>query len=180
MYYYHQFPYHNEVNRPARVTAFNPNLTGHHQSEHPYQWAPRNTNYSNPAMNQQLYHHNYYAQRQPNQQPPTNPTQQQNPNEYQYPPADPSRLNQSATESQQLMKDASKVLDRLATSRDFGSKLMNSAQRSDQAEVNRLIDSIGVESKVKISYNPDGLRLEFQSKVTNVDCCKLDISLRWQ
>lgn len=98
----------------------------------------------------------------------------------QYPPVDPNLLYQSANETKKLMKEASIVLDKLADSKDFDTKLMYAAQASDLEEVNRLIASIGITSKVDVSYNPDGLRLTFSSQVSSTDCCRLVIALRWR
>lgn len=118
---------------------------------------------------------------------PTHPANQQNrqtkpnpvPNEqYKYPPVDADLLNQSANETKKLMAEASMVLNKFATSKEFGEKIMDSAQRSNMEEVKRLISSVGVKSDVKIKYNPDGLHLEFNSKLA--DCCRLEIVLRWR
>jgi hypothetical protein len=98
----------------------------------------------------------------------------------QFPAVDPNLLYQSANESKKLMKEASMVLDKLSDSKEFDAELMYAAQVSDIAEVKRLIHSIGVTSDVDVHYNPDGLRLEFTSKVANLDCCRLFIALRWR
>ncbi|MFC7686481.1 hypothetical protein [Ureibacillus sp. GCM10028918] len=97
-----------------------------------------------------------------------------------YPPVDPELLYESAIQSNKLMKEASMVLDKLASSKEFGARLMDVAQQSNSQEVERLIHSVGITSDVEIKYNPDGLELEFKSKVKNLDCCKLSISLRWR
>lgn len=96
-----------------------------------------------------------------------------------FPPVNPGHLNASANESRKLMVEASKLLDRLATSKDFATTLMEAAQRSETAEVKRLIHSIGITSRVDVEYNPDGLRLEFKADVGGVECCRLLIALRW-
>ncbi|WP_164669724.1 hypothetical protein [Virgibacillus doumboii] len=57
---------------------------------------------------------------------------------------------------------------------------MNAAQASDEAEVERLIHSLGITSDLDIHYDPDGLRLTFMSQVENTDCCILTVSLRWR
>lgn len=98
----------------------------------------------------------------------------------QYPTVDPNLLYQSANESKKLMKEASMVLNKLSESKEFDAELMYAAQVSDIEEVKRLIHSIGVTSDIDINYNPDGLRLEFTSKVGNMDCCRLFIALRWR
>ncbi|MGM9949279.1 MAG: hypothetical protein ACI33P_04095 [Lysinibacillus sp.] len=97
-----------------------------------------------------------------------------------FPPVDTGHLNASAIESRKLMVEASKLLDRLATSNDFATKLMEAAQRSDTAEVKRLIRSIGITSLVDVEYNPDGLRLEFKATASGAECCRLLIALRWR
>jgi uncharacterized protein YicC (UPF0701 family) len=98
----------------------------------------------------------------------------------QFPAVDPNILYHSANESKKLMKDASIVLDKLADSKEFDVELMYAAQASDIEEVKRLIHSIGVTSEIEVQYNPDGIRLEFKSKVPSLDCCKLSIALRWR
>ncbi|SOC05819.1 hypothetical protein SAMN05880501_104120 [Ureibacillus xyleni] len=101
-------------------------------------------------------------------------------NQNPYPPVDPNYLYQSANETKKLMKDASLVLDRLASSKDFDEKLMNHAQLSESEEVKRLIKSIGITSDVEAVYNPDSLRLEFISHHSNSECCRLSIVLKWR
>lgn len=99
----------------------------------------------------------------------------------QFPNVDVELLNQSAHESKKIMEEASIVLDKLADSGEFGKELMNAAQASDNEKVKHLIHSIeGVTSEINVKYTPDGLRLEFNSKVSNTDCCRLTVSLRWR
>ncbi|WP_143414498.1 hypothetical protein [Halobacillus massiliensis] len=95
-------------------------------------------------------------------------------------PADGELLQSSAGQMKKLMSDASIVLDRLASSQAFDAQLMQAAEQSNSEEVKQLINSIGVGSKVDVYFNPDGLRLEFSSQVSGVDCCKLRIALRWR
>lgn len=97
-----------------------------------------------------------------------------------FPPVNPNHLYESAQSSRKLMSEASILLDRLATSKEFDAKLMEAAQRSDTAEVTRLIRSLGITANVNAQYNPDGLRLEFTSTINGVECCRLLISLRWR
>lgn len=112
---------------------------------------------------------------------PEQPSQNPQPlNRSPYPPVDPELLYESANQSNKLMKEASMVLDKLASSKEFGARLMDVAQQSNTKEVERLIHSVGITSDVEITYNPDGLELMFKSKVKNLDCCKLSISLRWR
>lgn len=108
---------------------------------------------------------------------PSSPSSAQKP---EFPAVNPSHLYESAKRSRKLMSEASILLDHLATSKEFDTKLMEAAQRSNTAEVTRLIRSLGISADVDVHYNPDGLRLEFTSKIDGVDCCRLLISLRWR
>lgn len=152
--YYYWSPYTHQPNtNPSPI---------HHQAHH---------SHINPNMRYVAQHNGALAQRTQNPQPA---------NRSPYPPVDPDLLYESANQSNKLMKEASMVLDKLASSKEFGARLMDVAQQSNTEEVERLIHSVGITSDVKIKYNPDGLELEFNSKVKNLDCCKLSISLRWR
>lgn len=98
----------------------------------------------------------------------------------QFPQVDPQMLYESATESMRLMKEASIVLGKFSESKEFGGKVMAAAQESKHDEVQKLIQSLGVKSDVKVNYTPNSLTMEFIAKVENVDCCNLVISLRWR
>ncbi|WP_010096898.1 hypothetical protein [Ornithinibacillus scapharcae] len=98
----------------------------------------------------------------------------------QFPEVDPGFLYDSANETRKLMKEASIVLNRFADSKEFDKKVMAAAQESNMVEVKNLIKSIGITSEVDVHFNPDGLRMEFNSKVKETDCCKLTIALRWK
>ena len=98
----------------------------------------------------------------------------------QYPPIDPTLFNKSAVTMQRLMGDASRLLDRLARSRRFAHKIMSAAQESQTAEVKKLIESIGVQSKVDLYYDPDGIRITLSENIEQVECCRLVIALRWK
>jgi len=80
----------------------------------------------------------------------------------------------------QLLHDASTVLNYLADSKPFATKVMGAAQISDTKEVERLIHSIGVKSKFKVTYNPDGIHLKFWTDVYGTECCQLDMAIRWR
>ncbi|MDQ0245500.1 hypothetical protein J2S09_003077 [Bacillus fengqiuensis] len=97
----------------------------------------------------------------------------------QYPQVDPTLFNQSAIAMQTLMKDASILLNELAESKEFDSKIMVAAQQSNKKEVEKLIKSTGIKSKVDTSFNPDGINLKLSSKVGGTECCHLTIALRW-
>lgn len=98
----------------------------------------------------------------------------------QFPPVNPEQFHQSANQTKILMKEASKVLNKLADSKEFDQKIMTAAQASQTEEVKRLIKSAGVTSDVDVQYTPDGLRIEFKPAANGYDCCKLQIGLRWR
>jgi hypothetical protein len=97
----------------------------------------------------------------------------------QFPDVNTGYLHQSAQETRTLMKEASIVLDQFADSEEFSKKVMESAQKSNMDEVERLIKSLGITSEINVNFNPDGLRLEFISKVEDSECCRLTVALRW-
>ncbi|MFC3883564.1 hypothetical protein ACFOU2_08600 [Bacillus songklensis] len=98
----------------------------------------------------------------------------------QYPDVDATLFTQSAISMQQLMKEASILLNKFAESKDFAYKVMSAAQKSNVKEVERLIKTTGIKSKVITTYNPDGITLKLSSKVGTSDCCHLTIVLRWR
>jgi|SRR5690606_31770892 len=97
----------------------------------------------------------------------------------QFPDVNTGYLHQSAQETRKLMREASIVLDQFADSEEFSKKVMDSAQKSNMNEVERLIKSLGITSDVHVNFNPDGLKLEFISKVEDTECCRLTVALRW-
>ncbi len=99
--------------------------------------------------------------------------------ERQYPEVDATLFEQSAKSMQFLMKEASLVLNKFAVSKDFATKVMNAAQQSNMKEVDQLIKSTGIKSKVKTSFNPDGINMQLSSNIGEAECCHLTIGLRW-
>lgn len=185
MYFYHP-------------SDFNQHYIAHHSMYGAVPFFPVNSSQVNQPTYWNGYSHpytsvpntnTYQAMTKPTVQQPTHPVQQQNRQQqqnqgsnapFQYPPVDANLLNQSAIETRKLMREASIILNKFATSKEFGAQLMDSAQRSNMEEVNRLISSIGVHSEVKVRYNPDGLILELVSDLDESECCRLSISLRWR
>jgi len=165
-YYYQPRYYPSPYSQTAIQNVVNSPFTNpspmHHSAHH---------SHTNPNMRYLAQHNGAQAQRGGNTQPS---------NRSPYPPVNPDLLYESANQSNKLMKEASMVLDKLASSKEFGARLMDVAQHSNTKEVERLIHSVGITADVDIKYNPDVLELEFKSKVQNLDCCKLSISLRWR
>lgn len=102
-----------------------------------------------------------------------------NPYFRQYPPVDPALFSQSATTAQLLMKDASIILAKFAQSKSFATTIMSLAQAGKTKQVQQMIQSLGIRSKVDIYFNPDGIRLTLSPSSAAAGCCQLVIGLRW-
>ncbi|BDG37283.1 hypothetical protein ABET52_18265 [Saccharococcus caldoxylosilyticus] len=97
----------------------------------------------------------------------------------QYPPVNPALFSQSAATAQTLMNDASTILKKLAESKSFATSVMAAAQEGKTKEVSRMIQSLGIKSKVDLYFNPDGIRLTLSPPPGAFLCCQLVIGLRW-
>jgi hypothetical protein len=97
----------------------------------------------------------------------------------QYPPVNPALFSKSAATAQRLMNDASIILKKLAESKSFATSVMAAAQEGKTKEVNRMIQSLGIKSKVDLYFNPDGIRFTLSPPPGAFSCCQLVIGLRW-
>ncbi|WP_273124682.1 hypothetical protein ACNRWW_11635 [Metabacillus sp. HB246100] len=95
------------------------------------------------------------------------------------PEVDSTLFEKSATKMNLLMKDASLILNKLSSSKEFANKIMYEAQQSNTQEVQRLLKSTGIQSNVDVNYNPDGITLKFSSMIGTTECCHLTVALRW-
>lgn len=96
-----------------------------------------------------------------------------------YPDVNTTLFKTSATKAIALMEDANLVMKKITTSNSFSNELMTAAQQSNQAEVEKLIQSAGIKKKPKITYNPDGITMNFQDYVGDKECCHIILQLRW-
>ena len=92
-----------------------------------------------------------------------------------FPPVDTHKLKTSAQRIQAIMQQVHVLTDKIAGSEQFAHNLMNAAQLSNKAEVDRLITSTGITIKFDTKFTPDGIRIIF----TENDCCGLTIILNW-
>ncbi|ASK61822.1 hypothetical protein CFK37_06450 [Virgibacillus phasianinus] len=97
-----------------------------------------------------------------------------------YPETDAALFHQSAGAFKQLVKEATIILNRLSGSEEFAYKVMDAAQQNDSKKVEELIKSTGVSVDFQTSYNPDGINIILISKVENIECCKLEMAIRWR
>lgn len=96
-----------------------------------------------------------------------------------FPPVDPTSFIHSANETQSLLRDAQQILTKIQRSRAFSTQLKEMAQQSEQAKVDQLVQSIGVQSRVKTSFTPDQIRFELRRPRQEEDCCILRMILSW-
>lgn len=97
----------------------------------------------------------------------------------QYPTVDPTKFMSSAKEMEIIMHDASTLLTKMATSRQFSFEFMSAAQEGKQDKIQSMLKSTGVKRIPKVSYTPDGLHLIFESENVHLNCCQLTLKLRW-
>lgn len=97
----------------------------------------------------------------------------------QFPEVNISLFVESAKMTKILLLDVAKLLDKIEQSPSFSKSLMDAAQRSDMQRVKQLINEIGLKSAPEIDFNPDGLRLSFSGKAADIDCCRVNLVLRW-
>jgi hypothetical protein len=97
----------------------------------------------------------------------------------QFPEVNATLFRTSALKAIALMKDANLVMTKITSSTSFSSELMSAAQESNQKEVERLIQSTGIKKKPQITYNPDGLTMNFVDYAGDKECCHIITQLRW-
>ncbi|MEW8969262.1 hypothetical protein [Mesobacillus jeotgali] len=97
-----------------------------------------------------------------------------------FPEVNATLFRTSADKAIALMGDANLVMTKITTSTSFSNELMAAAQKSQQKEVERLIESTGIKKKPKITYNPDGLTMNFVDFAGDKECCHIITQLRWQ
>ena len=120
---------------------------------------------------------------------PTNPQIPVYPNHYpnyhqqyrQYPQVDVNVFKKSIKTYRLLMDQGSILLDRLGDA-DFDVKIMSAAQQGNQAEVDRLLKTIGLKVPVKTKYTPTGVSFELKAHTdpnAPTNCCTLSVHLQW-
>ena len=97
----------------------------------------------------------------------------------QFPPIDTKRLHSSAEKFLEIMGEARLLIDKIVSTPEFATELMDAAQLSNQKRVEELIASTGVKVKVETTYTPSGIQIEFDNSELGGGCCKLEIGLLW-
>lgn len=97
-----------------------------------------------------------------------------------FPEVNPNQFIHSAKNSLDLLTDAQLLLNKINSSNVFSKNMMQAAQMSHTEEVDKLIQTTGIKTRPKISYNPDGITFTFDHKSTPPHCCLLSIQLKWR
>ncbi|MBB4826018.1 hypothetical protein HNO89_003255 [Sporosarcina luteola] len=96
-----------------------------------------------------------------------------------FPPVDIKKFNLSARRYQAILKQVDLFTGSIIASDHFARQLMEAAQASNQAEVDRLIRSTGITVSYQLLYTPDGLRIDFANNDSQSNCCHLRMVLGW-
>ncbi|WHY01529.1 hypothetical protein [Neobacillus sp. DY30] len=99
----------------------------------------------------------------------------------QYPPVDVNVFTKSIKSYRLLLSQGSILLNRL-DDKDFDVKLMTAAQQGNQAEVDRLMKTIGLKVPVKTTFTPTGVNFELKTQPdpsSQMTCCTLTVNLKW-
>ncbi|MGG3773101.1 MULTISPECIES: hypothetical protein [Heyndrickxia] len=99
----------------------------------------------------------------------------------QYPAVHPKKFMDSAMRTHALLADAQLLLNRISRSTAFAGQLMSAAQKSDSADVGRMLTGTGIQHIPRVFYTPDGLVLQFVQKApgNQEPCCELQMKMRW-
>ncbi|WP_034626640.1 hypothetical protein [Halalkalibacter okhensis] len=96
-----------------------------------------------------------------------------------FPPVDTSMFNQALLAYQTLLTHGSIIINSLVSSEEKMKQLMDAAQASDDADVDRIIRETGVPTIVETSYNPTGVTFTLRSDAGGTPCCTLTMYIRW-
>lgn len=132
---------------------------------YPYNFVPKRSpcwpyTYVNPYYRQVINHPPYYYYRP-------------------LPEVNPDLFVKSSKQMQLLVRDADKVISKMANSTDFSKRVMSLAQESKNNEVKELVKTTGVTNIPDIDFNPDGIFFDFSASIGGTECCHLIIKLRW-
>ncbi|WP_058307647.1 hypothetical protein [Gracilibacillus massiliensis] len=95
-----------------------------------------------------------------------------------YPEIDTALFEQSIQQSQKIANDCLIMLNAFSN-KDFAYQVMSAAQNGNQPEVDRLLDSIKVDSSISSTYTPSGISIKLHTNVQNTPCCLFTIFLKW-
>lgn len=97
-----------------------------------------------------------------------------------FPEVNATLFKTSAEKAIALMKDANLVMTQITSSSSFSSDLMSAAQQSNTKEVERMIKATGIRKTPKITYDPDGITMNFVDYAGEKECCHIITQLRWE
>lgn len=95
------------------------------------------------------------------------------------PPVDTKLFIKSAKCIQNLMTSANIIVNKFASSPQYSIAIMTAAQFSNMKEVEKLIHSLGLKDEPTVTYTPDGINIQFDTREGNFDMCHLTLKIRW-
>lgn len=93
---------------------------------------------------------------------------------------DPTIFMSSANVSKRLLNEATKIVNKISSDENFAREIMEAARSSQFSKVDELIASIGLNNKVEVWFNPDGIRIELPSSPQEKGKGMLILTLAWQ
>ena len=98
-----------------------------------------------------------------------------------YPPVNIKIFEGSVKSFRLLMDQGSILLDRLGD-QEFAGKMMSAAQQGKKAEVDQLINTIGLKVPVATRFTPTGINFQLIAQTDPnklISCCTLTVHLKW-
>lgn len=95
-----------------------------------------------------------------------------------YPPVDPSKLEDSAKQCAILLKEAETLTNTFSSSSSFSQTIMEAAQKNDREQVKKQLTSLGINHLDEVHYTPDGIQVILLHS-TEKHNCTLTIALHW-
>lgn len=98
-----------------------------------------------------------------------------------YPPVNTKIFASSVKSFRLIMEQGSILLDSLGNLA-FANKLMTAAQQGKNAEVDRMIKSIGLKVPITTQFSPTGVNFILSTDSTqnqSGNCCSLTFSMKW-
>ncbi|WP_078544250.1 hypothetical protein [Litchfieldia alkalitelluris] len=98
----------------------------------------------------------------------------------QYPEINTETFVNSAKTTKKLVQESELICNQITTSEAFAKELMGAAQVSDDRKVKELLKTTGISSTVNTNYTPDGINIILSRSLNDIECCRLNLALRWR
>ncbi|QDP40964.1 hypothetical protein [Radiobacillus deserti] len=96
-----------------------------------------------------------------------------------FPQVQTHQFETSAKTCQVVMKDLDTLLQNIEHNQGFAYKIKDAAQKSNTSQIKTYINELGISTVPEVKYNPDGIQFIFTAKRTQIETCKLTLSIPW-